>query len=273
MRVVTCACCVLVSIALATPATAQSTTEDGIRAMVGGDYAAAARILKPLADVTARPDPVAQFFLAILYETGQGVRADMLRACGLFVASSEQPHPFAEQSGAIAAGLRAQFGDGRFCVPDKWQGGPPQSFTPGPGHRVVFADTSITVTHGDKEERMMHMLPPGAAVLPIQHTPLTVTKPVAARRDFFQWFYWMPDRPLNPTSWTLNWMLSEVAGEVWIGLAGEESLFVVKGSTRPELDDVSKFIRLQVNANGEAEFTTVGATSPRTDVIPWQGGR
>ena len=61
---------------LAAPAFAQSTTEDGIRAVLHGDYKAAVRILKPLADDFEHPDPVAQFFLAVLYEVGEGVRRD-----------------------------------------------------------------------------------------------------------------------------------------------------------------------------------------------------
>lgn len=40
----------------ATPASAQSTTEDGVRAMLRGDYRTAFRILQPLADNTAHPD-------------------------------------------------------------------------------------------------------------------------------------------------------------------------------------------------------------------------
>ena len=47
---------------LPTSAAAQSTTEDGIRAMLRGEYQAAARILRPLADHAPQPDPVAQFF-------------------------------------------------------------------------------------------------------------------------------------------------------------------------------------------------------------------
>ena len=65
---------------LTTPVAAQSTTEDGIRATLRGDYKAAARILRPLADDTTHPDPVAQFFLGILYQTGQGVTGDLGRA-------------------------------------------------------------------------------------------------------------------------------------------------------------------------------------------------
>ncbi len=76
----TCARLVCVFTLAAAPAAAQTTTEDGIRAMVRGDYQTAARILRPLADDTLRPDPVAQFFLAFLYETGEGVGRDESRA-------------------------------------------------------------------------------------------------------------------------------------------------------------------------------------------------
>jgi hypothetical protein len=277
MRLSTCAIVVCVLTLLATPAAAQSTTEDGIRAVLRGDYQAAARILKPLADDAARPDPVAQFFLAVLYHTGQGVVRDESRACGLFLRAAAREQPFSEQSAALAAFMREQLGAvgaALMCVADeRWQGGPPLSFVLGPGHRVVFADTSITVTYRDQEQRMIHLLPPGATFLPIQHTPLAVTRPLSARREFFQWFHWTPDTSVNPSSWTLGWWLSEVAGDLWIGIAGEENLLVVKGSTPPALPDLARFVRLRVNANGEAEFTILGGPSPRTEVVPWQGKR
>jgi hypothetical protein len=259
---------------VATSAAAQSTTEDGIRATLRGDYQAAARILRPLADDAARPDPVAQFFLAFLYETGHGVRADMGRACGLFLRSAASPHPFAEQSAAIAAYLREQLAGGAsmLCVADeRWQGGPPQSFVLGPDHRIVFADTSVTVERGDESSRTI-IAPPAGAFLPIDYTPLAVTRPIGTRRHFFQWFWWMPDAPLSPSSWTLAWMLSEVVGDQWIYITGE-SLVVASGPTRPDSLDITSLVRLRVNATGEAELTIVGGTSPRTEAIPWKGSR
>ena len=77
----------------------------------------------------------------------------------------------------------------------------------------------------------------------------------------------------NPSSWTLGWWLFEVAGDLWIGIAGEENLLVVKGSTPPALPDLARFAQLRVNANGEAEFTILGGPSPRTELVPWQGKR
>jgi hypothetical protein len=272
----TCARLVCVFTLLATSAAAQSTTEDGIRAMLRGEYQAAARVLRPLADDTARPDPVAQFFLAILYDTGQGVQRDEARACGLFLRASRRAHPFSEQSAAIAAFMREQLGGAAslLCVADEsWQGGPTQSFVLGPSHRVAFADTSISVTYGDQEQRTPLLLSAGAAYLPIQYTTLAVTRPTVARRHFFQWFVWMPGTTRNPSSWTLSWALSEVVGDRWIPITGEKSLVEVNSPTRPASYDLANLVRLRINASGEAEFIIVSGPVARTEVIPWQGNR
>jgi len=268
-----CVRSVCVVMVLAAPAAAQTTTEDGIRAMLSGDHPAALRILRPLADDAAHPDPVAQFFLAVLYETGQGVRNDMQRACGLFLRSAAHAHPFAEQSAAIAANMQQQLGDGAsmLCVAnERWQGGPPLSFDLGPGHRIVFADTSVTVTHGEQEQRGLILATPGTV---IQYTPIDVKRPLASRRHFFQWFQWMPSRATNTSSWALGWALSEVVGDQWISFKGEKSLIVVDGPARPESFDFSRLVRLGVNENGEAELTMLGGAASRTEVIPPQGSR
>ena len=260
---------------VATTAAAQSTTEDGIRAVLRGDYQAAARILKPLADGATQPDPAAQFFLALLYHSGLGVKPDHLRACGLFMKVAARDQPFSAQSAALAESMREQFGAGAsLCIGDeRWQGGPPQSFFLGPEHRVVFADTSITVTYRDQDERILQKLPTGATFLPVQHTPLAVTQPLAARRDFFQLFHWRPDAAGNPSSWTLGWWLCEVVGSQWFGFAGEENLLVVRGATPPALPDATSLVVLRPNVRGEAEYSILSGPSPRSEVIPWQGKR
>ena len=255
---------------LVAPAAAQSTTEDGIRAILRGDYQAAARILRPLADDAVRPDPVARFFLAFLYHTGRGVPFDHARACGLFLGAATRPNPFMEQSSAIVSVLQDQLGGvgSPFCAVDEgWYGGPPQSFVLGPGHRIIFADTGITLDYGDKGWRTPLRMETGALYLPIQHTQLDVTRPIVARRHFFQWFGWVPHPAGNPSSWSLQWMLSEVVGDQWLYSASETSLVVVNGPTRPAAYDVTSLVRLRVNANGEAEFTIVAGGSSRTEVI------
>jgi hypothetical protein len=259
---------------LACPAAAQSTTEDGIRAALQGNYQAAGRILRPLADDPARPDPVAQFFLAILYNSGLGVQGDMGRACALFLRSSAASHPFSEQAAGIAAHMRELLGDGAsmMCVAEeRWRGGPPQSFSLGPDHRIVFADTSVRVFDGDREQYLLIRLPPGPGFLPIEYVPLDVTSPRALRRHFFHWFQWLPDKLANPSSWTLAWMLSEVVHDQYGIVASERNLAEVKGDTPPSSYDLTKVVRLQVNASGRAEVT-IGGMVPRTEVIPLQAG-
>ncbi len=269
----TCARVVCVLL-FATTCAAQATTEDGIRAMLRGDYKPAAAILRPLADDASRPDPAAQYFLAILYDTDHG--GDNARACGLFKRVAGSANPFSEQAGALATAIQGQLGSpaSLLCVADEgWQGGPPQSFMLGPDHRIAFADTSVRVTDGDKEQASTLLLPPGVAFLPIQYTPLAVTRPTVTHRHFFQWLCWTPNMTVNASSWTLVWQLSEVVGEQWMLIAHEKALAMAPGSAPPASIDVKSLVRLHVNASGAAEFTIIGGHSPRTEVIPSQGSR
>ena len=270
----TCARLTICVLLFATTAAAQPTTEDGIRAMLRGDYKAAVAILRPLAEDTGRSDPAAQFLLAILYDTGHA--GDNARACGLFLRVARRANPFSEQAGAIAAWSQEQLGTAAsvLCVADEgWQGGPPQSFALGPDHKIVFADTSVRVTYGDKEQGSTLLLPPGVAFLPIQYTPLAVTRPTVTRRHLFQWLGWVPDTTVHPSSWTLVWQLSEVVGEHWILIAHEKTLAVASGPAPPASTDVTRLVRLGVNANGAAEFTIMGGDFPRTEVIPSQASK
>jgi hypothetical protein len=261
---------------VASTATAQTTTEDGIRALVRGDYQAAARILRPLGEESSQPDPVAQFFMAILYDTGQGVGRNGSRACGLFLSAAKPANPLMQQSSAISNLILQDFGPlgSQLCVSgSKWQDVPPVTFTLGPAHRVVITDTSITVTYNGKEQRIMTSGLPGAVALPVQYTPLDVVRPVAARRHFIQSFIWVPDAPGTPSTWSLGWGLSEFVGAEFVPITGERSLVVVTAPQPPASYDVASLARVHVNADGEAEWIIGGGTNPRSDVIPWRGPR
>ena len=215
---------------------------------------------------------MAQFFLALAYES-RGAGGDNERACGLFLRAARQEGPFAEVSATLAFFIRQrELGDApTMCVADEhWQGGPPQSFVLGPDHRVVFTDTSITVTDGDEDQRSFVMMPPGDA-MKVVYTPVDVTRPTIARRHFFQWVGWFPDSTSPLPSWVFNWTLIEVIGNQWMVITGEDSLAVAHGPTRPVSNDVSGMVRLRVNARGEAEYEITAGPSPRSAVIPWQG--
>ncbi len=251
----------------ATPAVAQSTTEDGVRAMLRGDYRAAFRILRPLADDTSHPDPVAQFFLAILTDTGH--TGDNQRGCALFLRAAARPSPFAAQAAALADVVRDQLGEGaRFlCIAEEgWQGGPPLTFTLGPEHEVIYTDRSMRLIYQGKEQSTNLIPSPDVVYQLVKYTPLTVTRPTAATRHFLQSFMWARDPAAQPVSWKLYWTLTEVVGDQWL-LNENEVVSVVNGSAPPSSQDVSKLSRIQVNANGEAELTITGGTAPRTEVI------
>lgn len=126
---------------LVTPVAAQPSTGDGIRAMLSADYAAAADILRPLAERDAAPDPVAQFFLAILYNTGRGVEADPAHACGLLLRSATRTHAFSEQAAALAAAMREELGEAAslMCVANAQTGRTAQPLLPEPANPSAAA--------------------------------------------------------------------------------------------------------------------------------------
>ena len=80
-----------VLIIAATPTLAD--VKAGVDAYQRGDYAAAVREWRPLAD---RGDPDAQFNLAQAYKLGRGVPADLDTAIGLYRRAAVQNHPEAE---------------------------------------------------------------------------------------------------------------------------------------------------------------------------------
>jgi hypothetical protein len=81
---------------------AQTITADGVAALARGDYQRAVEILKPLAEDWRSRDTVAQFFMAGLYESGNGVPADPLRACALYArATGNFESPFGQEASKL----------------------------------------------------------------------------------------------------------------------------------------------------------------------------
>jgi TPR repeat protein len=86
-----------------------TTTQDGVQAFLREDYESATRILTPLAEDARNPDPIAQFFLASLYDSGQGAARNPFRACGLYMSAASRPHPLTQQARDIAEVIREPF--------------------------------------------------------------------------------------------------------------------------------------------------------------------
>jgi TPR repeat protein len=96
---------------------AQGTREDGLQAFVSGDYARAAQILGPLAEAPQSSDGIAQFLMAMLYDTGQGVGRNTSLACGLFQKAAAGAGPFADQATLLARALREEMRPGAVSCP------------------------------------------------------------------------------------------------------------------------------------------------------------
>jgi hypothetical protein len=125
-------CLLAITVLVPGEAGAQTTTADGARALVVGDYETAIRILRPLAENTAQPDQLAQFFLAMLYGS---LRGGDDRTCGLYLAAAAGTNPLASQSLVLARAIQDQLGPLAYlCLqqmpPD--QPLPSTSFTRGP---------------------------------------------------------------------------------------------------------------------------------------------
>jgi hypothetical protein len=269
-------CLVVVAVLGPSPAGAQTATADGVQALVRGDYQTAARILQPLAENTSQPDPIAQFFLAMLYESGQGVGRNMSRACGLYLSAAEPTNPLMHQSLVLARILQEPMAAAPFdlCSPHGWRDGPTASFALAPNHWIRIDEMGATVGYNGTEQHMkMQMGGAGFVFPPIRYTPLDVSRPIAARRHFIQFFTWLPNKASDHAAWRLAWGLNEVAGPDFVTIAGDLNVLTNTSPRPPESFDPDSVVRVRVDANGEAEWVILTGPSPRSAVIPFKAPR
>jgi hypothetical protein len=252
------------------PALAQTSTADGVQALVRGEYQTAVRILRPLAENSAQPDPVAKFFLAILYESGHGIERNWMRACGLYLSAATPANPFMYQSQALAETILEPLPPSarQFCSTDEWTPGPGATITIGPNHWVRFDQTGATVGYNGTEHlTRMQMGGPGWVFLPVRHTVLDVTRPSAARRHFIDMLIWRPTRSGPDTTWTLSWVLYEVSGSDLLAAGGEFSLLTVTAAQPPTMDP-EQLLRIRLDQYGEAEWALVMGATRKGGLIP-----
>jgi hypothetical protein len=258
-------------------ATAQ-TTADGVLAIVRGDYQLAARVLRPLAEEAPQPDPIAQFFMAMLYESGHGVARNQTRACGLYLNAAKPANPLMNQSLDLVRSIQDQFGGAAAALCDaasafRSRPAPPTTFTLAPDHWVTIDENGATVGYMGAEKRTDMGGGGGLVALPIRHTPLDVSRPVDTRRHFIQFFLWLPHRISDPPTWTLGWMLDEIVGLDVVPVAGDLALATITATQPPAAFDVDSLARVDVNANGEAEWMVSGGTNPRSGVVLFRAPR
>ena len=249
----------------------QTPQADGIRAFVSGDYGRAAQILGPLAEDPQKPDQVAQFLMALLYDTGRGVGRNGFRACGLFLRAAATPGPFTDQAVQLARLLRDESGPmaDQMCRGDaRWRTTPPMTLTLAPDHFIDISDSSVVVRYRGEERRVMGSGLPDSIQLPVIHTPLDVLRPQRARRHFLQTFIWWRD---SSSSWALGWILSEVSGLEFVPVTGDRQLMSVTSPEPPSTVNLESLARVRVTEHGEVEWVISAGTNPRSAIIPPRG--
>jgi len=270
MRVL--ACLVAITVLSPSPAGAQTTTADGVQALVGGDYVTAARILRPLAEEAPQPEPLAQFFMATLYHGGHGVARNEIRACGLYLRAATITNPLQHQSLALAQSIyRDQPFMRKQCVAARvgiWRDPPLTSVALGRDHSVQIDAAGFVVDYrGTRHRAAMPMGGVGWVFLPIRYTQLDVTRPVAARRHFIEFFFWMPIDSLEPAKWALLWSAYEVVGAETRAVSDVGTLAIITAAEPPASLGIEDAARIRVNAEGDVEWAVSGAHA-RDGVIP-----
>jgi hypothetical protein len=258
-------------------AAAQTTTRDGVQALLRGEYQTAARILRPLIEDAPQPDPVAQFFMATLYDSGQGVARSALVACRLYLAAASAANPFMNQSLGLARALQEQSPElAQFCTPmsaDDYGSFPSVSFDLAPDHRITIDRSGATITYrGTQAQTHMEIAGTGWVYLPPRHTEIIVSYPVIATRHFIQFSVWWPEAA-DRSVWSLGWMLNEVVGLDLLPVTGEKSLTTFIGPRPPASFDVESLARVRLTANGEAEWVVSSESNSRSGIVPVREAR
>jgi len=255
------------------------TTREGVRALLRGDYASAARILRPLAEDNPDADPVAQFFMASLYQSGLGVGLNMSRACGLYFRAAAVPtNPLLMQSLVLAEAIRDV--DPRqlsyrcnATAEEGWNDPRPVIFTLDANHSVTIDQTGLTIRYrGEAKRANMELGGPGWVNLPTRYLPVDLAAAVPTRRHFIQFSWWTPDRTSGATIWTLSSVLYEVRGLEIDWVAGEAMLSTAVGPKPPASTDIDGLASVRSNESGETEWIVSGG-KPRITIIPATGSR
>jgi hypothetical protein len=256
-------------------ASAQTSTADGVRAFLRGDYETAAAILRGHAEHAPQPDPIAQFFLATLYDSGRGVTRNQQRACGLYLSAASTASPLTPQALDIADAIREPWSMAvrdLVCAPANthpWTEVQPAAFSLGPGHSVRIDASGTTIAFEGVERRTMGQNGgAGMVFLPVQYTPLDVSQPVVVRRHFIQLFVWHRPDTSDTSTWSLGWLLEEVVGGEMFMITGDPRLTIVTAAEPPAAIDTARAVSVRVNANGEAEWVINDPAAGRSGVIP-----
>jgi hypothetical protein len=244
----------------------QPGTAEGVAALARGDYQQAADILKPIAEGWRAADPMAQFFMATLYETGQGVPQDLLRACALYQhASWARDHPFGAQAGKLMKALFRSRGVEWFqdCqalanvgFEHRFE---PVNLTLTAGHSIAWDLKGATITFQGKSTPVpMPLGTRGTVFFPVRQTDLASGNPGAPYRYFNEIFLWRPSA--DRRSWDLEWHLFEVVRDQLMRIdvgPGPVAKFQFAEPPDWRFFDVRAYVDVRRTPDGRAEWVVL----------------
>lgn len=251
--------------AAADSVSAQTTTADGVAALARGDYQRAVEILKPIAEDPWAEDTAAQFFMAGLYESGDGVPVDPLRACALYErATNKYDNPFGQEASKLFAAFMSrgqEFNDECQALANVGldSGFEPATFDLGSGHYVEWTLSAATVTYKGRTKRapMGPMASRGARFLPLQYTELATGPTRTLSRHFIEMFAWEPSGRSGP--WRLQWFIFEVVRDEIVIIDTFEALTTENADAPPSRESFNPrdYAVVRVDDEGNAEWAVL----------------
>ena len=266
-------CLAVTCIAAATAAQAQTATADGVAALARGDVQRAVEILRPLGEDWRHPDPSAAFFLATLYDSGQGVPLDPARACALYQwAAGDVNGVFSQAAGSL---MRKTLLSSDTARRDECQvmvqvgldhHFEPATFRLGPLQTVEWTLAGATITYGNNVRQFpIRLGPRGAVFLPLLQTDVPAAEAGSPPLHFVQLALWCP----TGDTWSLSWFLYEISGAELNLAATESALVRTTSRQRPEPGtiDLRDVIVLQADAQGRPTYMLRSEAGARTVLI------
>jgi hypothetical protein len=252
----------------------KTTAADGIIALTRGDAAAAIRLLAPLVEGQAEPDPVAALFLALAYQFGGRGPSDPARSCGLLMKAATPTNPLRRQAELLATQLHMNHDLMRNqCAIAATRGwGQPAwtTFTLSRTHRVRIEQTGFLVEH----EGASKLTPEGWGgagwrFLPIRLTQVDSPAPGEAPRYFVELFAWFPHTAVEAPEWSLLWFVYEVVGiDVIRRQQGDGRVATTVGTTPPMTFSADDVARMVSDDSGDVVRVVIGAQARRVPLPP-----
>jgi hypothetical protein len=250
------------------------TAADGIIALTRGDAAAAVRLLAPLVEGQAEPDPVAALFLALAYQFGGRGPSDPTRSCGLLMKAATPTNPLMRQAELLGTRLHMNHDlmRNQCAIAAKRPWGEPAwtTFTLSPGHRVRIDRNGFTVEYeGASKLTAEGWGGAGWQFLPIRLTEVDVAASDEARRYFIEFFAWNPHTADDVPEWSLAWFVYEVVGPDVIRRQPGDGRVARTVGAAPSLSfAVDEVARVVSNDSGQVERVVVGPEARRVPLPP-----